>query len=226
MKRKDSIEAVIFDMDGLMLDTERLAAQGWEKTAGKLGFVMDEGRISQLRGRNIADSRKLFEGWYQGEVDYDQARAVRVAYVRDYMDENGVPVKAGLVKLLEYLRQQKIPAAVATSTERKLVEKQLGQAGVLSYFDAVVCGNEVSRSKPDPEIFLTAMGKVHADPKKCIVLEDSFNGIRAGAAAGSKVIMVPDMDQPSEEIRELCFCVCSVLSDVIDVLEEETDSDS
>lgn len=221
MKRKDCMKAVIFDMDGLMIDTERLAAEGWKKSAEKLGFSIDEGRISQIRGRNIADSRELFKNWYQGEVDYDQARAVRVAYVRDYMKKNGVPVKDGLVKLLEYLREQKIPAAVATSTEREVVEKELGQAGVLPYFDAMVCGNEVSRSKPDPEIFLTAMKKVHADPEKCIVLEDSFNGIRAGAAAGSNVIMVPDMDQPSEEIRGLCFRVCSVLSDVISVLEEE-----
>lgn len=223
MKMKDSIDAVIFDMDGLMIDTERLAAEGWKKSAGKFGFFIDEGRISQIRGRNIADSRELFKNWYQGEVDYDQARAVRVAYVRDYMNENGVPVKAGLVTLLKYLKEQKIPAAVATSTEREVVEKNLGQAGVLSYFDAVVCGNEVSRSKPDPEIFLTAMGKVHAAPEKCIVLEDSFNGIRAGAAAASKVIMVPDMDQPSEEIRGLCFRICSDLSEVIGVLEEENE---
>lgn len=221
MKYKEITEAVIFDMDGLMIDTERLAAEGWKKSAETFGFFIDEGRISQIRGRNIADSRELFKNWYQGEVDYDTARAVRVAYVKDYMKENGVPVKAGLVDLLKYLREQKIPAAVATSTERKTVEKQLGQAGVLPYFDAVVCGDEVRKSKPDPEIFLTAMEKVHADPQKCIVLEDSFNGIRAGAAAGSKVIMVPDMDQPSEETRGLCFRVCSVLSDVIDVLEEE-----
>lgn len=221
MKYRDKIQAVVFDMDGLMIDTERLAARGWKEAGEKMGFLIDEEKISQIRGRNLADVQQLFQDWYHGKVNCIEARTIRFDYARNYIRENGVPVKTGLVELLEYLREQEIPAVAASSTERKVVVEELGQADLLKYFDAIICGNEVHRSKPNPEIFLKAMERIQAKPENCIVLEDSFNGIRAGYAAGSRVIMVPDLDFPTEEIRRLCFRICPTLSHVINVLEEE-----
>lgn len=221
MKRKECTDALIFDMDGLMIDTERLAANGWKKAGKEMGFFIDDSQISQIRGRNVEAIRQLFQDWYQGSVSYEKARAIRVAYVSDYIRKKGVPVKEGLTELLKYLIEQKIPAAVASSTAREVVEDHLSQAGVLSWFDAVICGDEVQKCKPDPEIFLKAAEKLKADPEKCIVLEDSFNGIRAGYASGGKVIMVPDLDLPTEEIKKLCLRVCPTLAHVKAVLEEE-----
>ena len=221
MKRKECTDAVIFDMDGLMIDTERLAAGGWKKAGEEMGFPIDDCRISQIRGRNVAAIRQLFLDWYGGEVSYEQARAIRVAYVEEEIRSKGVPVKAGLLELLEYLKEETILAAVASSTARAVVEEYLSRVGVLSWLDTVVCGDEVQKCKPDPEIFLKAAEKLKADPKKCIVLEDSFNGIRAGYASGGKVIMVPDLDPPTEEAEKLCFRICPTLAHVKKVLEEK-----
>ena len=122
---------------------------------------------------------------------------------------------------MEYLKEETILAAVASSTARAVVEDYLSRVGVLSWFDTVVCGDEVQKCKPDPEIFLKAAEKLKADPKKCIVLEDSFNGIRAGYASGGKVIMVPNLDPPTEEAEKLCFRICPTLAHVKKVLEEK-----
>lgn len=214
------IRAVIFDMDGLMFDTEHLAAEGWKRAGAELGFDIDESRLSQIRGRNIASSRKLFNEWYGEQVDYDRARSIRCSYSEDYIKKFGMPVKAGLYELIFYLDVKGYKKAVATSTNRETVEKYFLNADIRTKFDAVICGDEITNSKPAPDAFLAAASKLQVESGNCLVLEDSPNGIRAGVNAGCSVIMIPDMDAPTTELKGMCTGVCTDLSKVITVLEK------
>lgn len=212
------VKAAIFDMDGLMFDTEKLAADGWKYAGDVLGFEIDDEKLSQTRGRNVADARNLFFQWYGDQVDYDEARSLRCEYLNNRLNQYGMPMKEGLTELLAFLKEKGYKRALATSTHRNTVEWYFELAGLPMDFDAVVCGDEVEHSKPAPDVFLKAAKKLDTDPQKCLVLEDSPNGIRAGACAGCKVVMVPDLDQPTVEIEKLCMEICENLRDVIRIL--------
>lgn len=212
------VKAAIFDMDGLMFDTEKLAADGWKYAGDVLGFEIDDEKLSQTRGRNVADARNLFFQWYGDQVDYDEARSLRCEYLNNRLNQYGMPMKEGLTELLAFLKEKGYKRALATSTHRNTVEWYFELAGLPMDFDAVVCGDEVEHSKPAPDVFLKAAKKLDTDPQKCLVLEDSPNGIRAGSCAGCKVVMVPDLDQPTVEIEKLCMKICENLRDVIRIL--------
>lgn len=214
------IKAVIFDMDGLLFDTERLAARGWKEAGRQFGIQLTDEKIGQIRGRNIASSRTLFRDWYGDTVEYDAVRAVRTAYLNQVVEDEGTPVKPGVQNLLKYLKENGIKRALATSSQREIAERYFRLAQLPMEFDASVCGTEIQNSKPAPDVFLLAAKKMGVRPEHCLVLEDSPNGIHAAAAAGCSVIMVPDMDQPTEEITGLCTAVVQTLNDVVDWLEK------
>ena len=136
-----------------------------------------------------------------------------------YIEEKGVPLKEGLPELLEYLKGQDIRMAVATSTQQSLAEKMLKIAGVYEYFDAVAYGNKVKRSKPFPDIFQKAAEDLGVPMRECLVLEDSPNGIRAGAAAGCKAVMVPDLMEPTDELQTLTAAIVPDLFAVVPLLD-------
>ncbi|BBF43407.1 pseudouridine-5' phosphatase [Lachnospiraceae bacterium KM106-2] len=213
------IKGAIFDMDGLMFDTERLAKQGWLSAAKQLNYPITEEMIDHIRGTNVAYSKKLFLTTYGEKVDYDLARKVRTDYVNEWIEEHGVPIKKGLKELLSYLKEKEIPCAVATSTHRELATKYLKMAGVFDYFTEVVFGDEVSKGKPDPEIFLTAASKLGVSCKDCIILEDSPHGIKAGFAAGAKVIGIEDLTPLAKESLEMTTWVCESLDQVIEKIK-------
>lgn len=216
MERKpgNKIEAVIFDMDGLMFDTERVAAQGWKMAGEQLGFHISETKLRQMRGRNVIAGRALFQEWYNGRISYDEARDIRTAYVTEYIEEKGTPVKDGLPELFRYLKENGCRKAIATSTQRETAEWYFAHASLPFDFEVSVCGTEIKNGKPAPDVFLTAAAKLGLPPERCLVLEDSFSGVRAGAAAGCSVIMVPDLQEPDEETASLCLAVCRTLREV------------
>lgn len=189
-------------MDGLMFDTEKVSIIVWKKAAEKLNFSISEKFIATFCGRNNEAIKALFLEKYGPDFDYERTRTLRMEFLEDYVETRGVPLKEGLKELLAYLESEGIPAAVATSTDRRLAEKILRIAGVYESFKAHVFGDEVTRSKPFPDIFLKAAEKLGKDPRECLVLEDSEAGVRAGKAAGGYVIHVPDMVCISEEARE------------------------
>lgn len=214
------IRGVLFDMDGLMFDTERLAVDGWMEAARQLEIPLTREQTMSLRGLLPEVSRQRFIGWFgDGEI-YDKGRDIRKAYVEQQIEEHGIPVKKGLFELLNYLREHGIHMAVATSTSRQSAERHWERAGVDQYFEASVCGSEVKAGKPAPDVFLTAAARIGCEPGECLVLEDSPNGVRAGRAAGCIVVMVPDLDQPDEECRALCDYVLEDLGKVIPILEK------
>lgn len=216
------IKAVIFDQDGLMFDTERLALEGWEMVAGAYNIHPEKDFFRDLRGTKPDKVREALVRRYGTDIDYDAMFAQKREYSYAWVREHGVPVKPGLLELLSYLKAQGIMTAVATASSREWTRGNVKSAGLEPYFDAYIYGDMVEEAKPDPAIFLLAASELGREPGECLVLEDSFNGIRAAAAGGFHPVMVPDQDEPDEGINRLLAARCNALSDVIGLFEDGT----
>ena len=209
------IRGVIFDMDGLMFDTERVSMVMWDRELGRQGFRYSPEIGNSIRGRNGEAIRRILEETYGPGFDFMQALQGVRADMLQRLEEHGIDVKPGLYPLLDWLEEQKIPMAVASSSRRDSVERNCRKAGVLDRFRTLVCGDQVTHSKPDPEIFRIAAAALGVEPAECLVLEDSFNGVRAGAAGGFITVMVPDLDAPTPEIDALYTAKCDSLHEVL-----------
>lgn len=213
------VKGAIFDMDGLMFDTERLWDTLWAPCCGKLGLPLPPPEFLAA-GRGLAgDNLKRHLAKFYPQID-PEVMLQEVWRLADERFGQGVPCKPGLRELLDWLRDHNIPCIVASSSPRNMIEMNLKNTGVDGYFKGVVCGADVEHSKPEPDIFLLAARQLGLDARDCLVLEDSFNGVRAGRAAGAVTVMVPDMAQPDEEMRSLYTCCCHDLLEVRDLLEE------
>lgn len=192
--------AVVFDMDGLILDTERLASRCWCQAAAAVGVAFDPALLHSMIGRNARDSRRLMLEHYGADYPID-ALMSESRKVFDTISRNeGIAIKAGVNALLDWLDSVPIPRVVATSTRRERALVHLQRCDLLARFDGLVGGDEVAHGKPAPEIFLLAASRIDADPAECVVLEDSEPGVRGAIAAGMIPIMVPDLATPSAEL--------------------------
>ena len=213
------VRGVIFDMDGLMFDTERLATVLWNQVGDELRIDMTEEFLDSFRGQNPTAIRNAFLQRFGREFDFDGCMGRKDELQHRYIEEKGVPLKDGLPELLEYLKGQDIRMAVATSTQQSLAEKMLKIAGVYEYFDAVAYGNKVKRSKPFPDIFQKAAEDLGVPMRECLVLEDSISGVQAGKAAGGYIIHIPDVVVVPEEVKDGITAELRSLRDVIDWIE-------
>ena len=212
-------KGVIFDMDGLMFDTERLWDTFWEPACEALGVPMPADRAAfYASGRGLAGQYLLEHIREYFPMIDPQKMLDKVWQVGDARFAQGVPCKPGLKELLATLEEKGIPRIVASSSPRNMIEQNLQTTGTARYFHDVVCGADVPRSKPAPDIFLEAARRLGLDCRDCVVLEDSFNGVRAGHAAGALTVMVPDLAQPDEEIRQLYDYCCHDLFEVRNLL--------
>ena len=214
------IQGVIFDMDGLMFDTERLWDTLWEPTCQALGIPMPEDTAAfYAGGRGLAGEKlRAHIGRYFPQVD-PQKMLDKIWQIGGERFAQGVPCKPGLKELLALLEERGIPRIVASSSPRSMIQQNLQTTGTARYFHDVVCGADVKNSKPAPDIFLEAARRLGLDIRNCLVLEDSFNGVRAGHAAGAVTVMVPDMAQPDAEIHSLYTRCCRDLLEVRDLLQ-------
>lgn len=210
--------AVIFDMDGVLFDTERVYAAGWVEAAGEFGYSDVEKPVLGAIGRNAVDTRALFVELMGPEFPYDAVWNRSREITRTKLDTEGIPVMKGVRQLLDYLKSADYRIGLASSTRKERVVEQLAQAGIADYFQIVVGGDMVEHSKPNPEIYLLACKQLGVDPAVTYAIEDSPNGIRSAYGAGMKVLMVPDMIPPSEEIRMLCTGIFDDLLAVKDYL--------
>ncbi len=215
------IRGVIFDMDGLMLDTEKLLAKYWMQAAREAGFPMEMEHVLGIRSLAAIFAKPKLQAIFGDDFNYEAIRARRRELTAAHLETYGIEKKKGLDELLTFLKENKIKIAVATATDRERADSYLKQAGVHSYFDGFVCGDMVHRGKPDPEIYQSASKVLGLLPSECLALEDSPNGIRSAYAAGCKAVMVPDLSQPEEEILPLLYACVPDLSCVIDLIKEE-----
>lgn len=212
-------QAVVFDMDGVIFDTERLVIEFWKEVAKKHNIPNVEHTCIQCLGTNRVRTREIFLENYGADFPFDPYRAEVTELFDTHYKGVPLPTKPGIRELLNYLQEQDIKVGLASSTAQHLVRDEIGTAGLLPYFQTLVCGDMVEHSKPAPDIFLKACEILNADPTKSIAIEDSFNGIRSAHCAGMTPIMVPDQVQPTDEIRTLAFHVMPSLLDVLNWLK-------
>lgn len=202
-------------MDGLMLDTERLIVRIAVEVAEQMRFPITEEHILKTVGLNEADTTRAYLEFLEDASGLDAYQArVHETYDGRIETEEGL-LKPGVVELLQYLREKGLKLAVATSTRRARAMRLLTRNGLLNWFDAVVCGDEVERGKPDPAIFLLACEKLGVAPDEAVIFEDSANGLRAASAAGIRCVLVPDMIRPDPELTKLAYAVASDLTEVL-----------
>jgi HAD superfamily hydrolase (TIGR01509 family) len=193
--------AILIDMDGLLLDTERLAQRCWEEVQDATGHRMPEGFYFNLIGLSLRAIEERLHAVMPEECDVPGLIAEAAAAYDRALEEEAIPVKAGAEALLAYLEREGVPRCLATSTFGELAERKLRAAGLASYLPYRVCGDDVHESKPAPEIYERAAALLHRAPGECIALEDSENGLRAALAVGCKVLHVPDLAPVSDEVR-------------------------
>jgi HAD superfamily hydrolase (TIGR01509 family) len=213
------LAAVICDMDGVLLDTERVGKTAWMNAAGDLGLDLPGELFAGLIGLDGAGARRHLRhhGWEDEAIKRLQ-RAAWAKYLRA-LERDGVPLKSGVYELLDFLDARSLARAVATSTETEAAEHKLERVGVRNRFQAIVGGDQVSNGKPAPDIYLRAAEHLKCDPACCVALADSGPGIRAAAGAGMKVIWVPDLCEVDPPTRELAFATVPSLADAIVLIE-------
>lgn len=196
------MKAFIFDMDGLMFDTERVFVSAWDYVGEKMGLGKAGYMCIRTLGMNTPACEQAWRDEFGDEVDLDALWRYSREFVADYYRKNAVSVKHGLYELLTYLKNKGYKLAVASSTKRHQVERHLNSANVRQYFDAVICGDMVEKSKPEPDIYLKAAAALGVQPEDCCALEDSRNGLLSAHAAGMQAIMVPDLWQPDDTVKQ------------------------
>lgn len=210
------IKGIISDMDGVILDTEKLYVRFWREAASFYGFPMTLDHALGIRSLSGTLAEEKLQGWFGKEFDYNAVRQKRIELMDEFVSQNGVEPKPGAKALLSYIKDNGYALALATATPVDRAGRYLKSVELYSFFDQIVSAREVKRGKPAPDIYLCAAKRLGLDPKECIAL-DSQNGIRSAFAAGCKTIMVPDLDQPTEEIMPLLFGVANGLEDVINI---------
>ena len=213
------VSGIIFDMDGVLIDSERQSNEGWLWAAEQLGVDMPMWLIDSFKGAPAELCCKFFDDYYKGVIDYWEAKELRTQHIYKIRETEGIPVKKGVKDIFEYIRNNGLKCAVATSTRRESAEKTLHEIGVWDYLDAVVYGDEVEHGKPEPDIFLRAAKAIGISPSEAVVVEDSINGIKAGYAADMRVVHIPDTIAIDDDIRKLTYMVCADLNGLIDVVE-------
>lgn len=214
------IEAIVFDMDGLLFDSERIVQRSWEEAGNQLGLEHMGETIYHTLGMNLAGRNHYFRNTIAKDFPCEEfAKQARIWFYK-IVNEEGLPMKNGARELLEYGKANGYRMAIATSSRREYALKNLKAAKIYDFFDAGVFGDMVQHAKPDPEIYLKACDSIGAAPANCIALEDAPAGIRAAYAAGMKPIMIPDLVAPTPEIEALLYETCDTLLGVIGILEK------
>lgn len=214
------IRAVIFDMDGTLLDSERIVLKAWQYVIDKYSLPFDLSLPYRSIGLNYASMKTLFLSELGEDYPFDKYWGYAKQYLQNAKRRTAYPVKAGFDELCTYLKANKIGMYVATSTYHASAAKELEHSGILGYFDGIIGGDEITRGKPDPEIFVTAAEKTGFDKSECLIVEDSSNGLRAGIASGIRTVFIKDIVDVPSEITDKVYARCDDLSGVIGIISQ------
>ena len=215
------IKALIFDMDGLILDSEKIVQRAWTYVGEQLGYGDIGQHIYGLLGSNVVRRKAYFEETFGKDFPMDQFNKLTRAKFWEITEREGLDLKPGVLELMEYAKKRGMKRVVCTSSRREHATKVLTDAGVMKYLDGCIFGDMVEHAKPDPEIYRKAGEIAEIAPKNCLALEDAPAGIRSSYAAGMNPVVVPDLLEPTEEILKLCCFRADTLFDVIKFLEDQ-----
>lgn len=211
--------AAVFDMDGLLLDSERPIRDAWLQVALENGIEFSESAYLEVVGRNHADSTSILVDYIGDEVIFQKVCAQVDVLLSDRTEAVGYQVKPGAIELLSLLREREIPCCVASSTNRIEVRRRLQKSGLDRFFDAIAGGDEVLKGKPGPDLFLLAAERLGVNPRHCLVFEDSEHGARGAIAAGMSAMLVPDLKTPSASVQAKCVTILPSLVQALPLCE-------
>lgn len=218
MNKNILYNAVVFDMDGVIFDSERAVMQCWKEVASRHNIPNIEKAILACTGTTMVRTREIMLNLYGADFPYDEYARESSAIFHSRYDGGRLPMKPGVKELLTFLKDRGKKIALASSTRQQVVTDELRDAGIIEYFDRIICGDMVSRSKPAPDIFLKACEELNVSPSDSYAIEDSYNGIRAAHAGGLHPIMVPDLLPADEEMQSLAEIILPNLTSVIEYL--------
>ena len=214
------VQGVLFDMDGLVLDSEILYSRFWREACGFYGYDMSYQQSLRMRALNRQLAQKTLAEFFGPGIDYDIVRNKRIELMNAFIEKNGVPVKPGIYQLMEYLKRNGIASAITSSSPIERIQNHLSRHGLADAFDKLCSGHDVPRGKPEPDIYLHGAASLGLDPKNCLALEDSATGILSAYRAGCLPVMIPDLDQPAEETKKLLYAQADDLNDIISLIEQ------
>ena len=213
--------AVIFDMDGVLIDTEKHYNAAWCQAATEAGFPFTREHALLLRSCEAKEGEKLMQGIFGPSFDYYAIRERRRELVRERLAQYGLEKKPGVEETLRFLRAKGIKTAVATATALDITKSHLTTIGGCDLFDSIVSAKNVAHGKPEPDVYLYACEQIGERPQDCMAVEDSPNGIMAAYRAGLRTVMVPDLTQPDEELTKYLYACVNSLSDLCELVDKE-----